>query len=341
MQTRKKLTKLFTELKIAQQRIQDNNNILSQLPTINDIDEYIFEPNQAIKKVIQDEKSLGTLSSKKLKQPAEPKNQGTVAMKLSTHRRIYAKTSSGEKNCWISGIAVSPQNQLFAADYYYDSLKMIDIINGDIKQLQLDSKPWDITMVTTDSLAVTLPDSKTIQFISFSPDSLLLKNKLKVDGECYGISHHQRKLAVTFANPGKLQIMYLKENTKVTVDKDSNADNIFRKPWYVTTNSHSIYVSDDGNDVVLRFNWQGEMVGLVGIRRPRGITLLDDGSLSVNGYASDCIYRVSGDCKDSKIILKDVNRPYAACWCAETSSLCVSSFMEDSDDNYIRVYKMM
>jgi hypothetical protein len=335
----KKTDQLFTELKIAQQLIQDNNNIISQLPTINDIVEYIFEPNQAIKKVIQDEKSLGTLSSKKLKQPAEPKNQGAVAMKLSTHRRIYAKTSSGEKNCWISGIAVSNQNQLFAADYYYDSLKMIDIINGDIKQLQLDSKPWDITMVTTDSLAVTLPDSKTIQFISFSPDSLSLKNKLKVDGECYGISHHQRKLAVTFANPGKLQIMDLKENTEVTVDKDSNGDNIFRKPWYVTTNSHSIYISNDGNDEVLRFNWQGEMIGAVRIRRPRGITLLNDGSLSVNSYASDCIYRVSDECKDSKIILKNVDRPYAACWCPESSTLCVSSLTEDSGDNYIKVYK--
>jgi hypothetical protein len=221
---------------------------------------------------------------------------------------------------------------------------MIDSINGDIKQLKLDSKPWDITMVTTDTLAVTLPDSKTIQFISFSQDSLTLKNKLKVDGECNGISHHQGKLAVTYIKPGKLQVMNLKGNAKITVDKDSNGGNIFSHPWYVTTNSHSIYVSDYYKPAVLRFNWQGEMIGSVGIEGSCGITLLDDESLSVNGYASDCIYRVSGECKDSKTILEDVDRPYAACWCAETSTLCVSRRNIDSDasdDNYIRLYKMM
>jgi tetrahydromethanopterin S-methyltransferase subunit G len=344
LNSNKKSDQLFTELKIAQQLIQDNNNIISQLPTINDIDEYIFEPNQAIKKFFQDEKSLGTLSSKNEKQPAEQKNQGAVAMKLSTPRKINAKSSSDKMICWITGIAVSPQNQIFAADYYNDSIKMIDINNGTIKQLQLDSAPWDITIVSSDSLAVTLPRNETIQFISFSPDSLSLKNKLKVDGQCHGISHHQGKLAVTYKNPGKLQIMDLNGNTEITVDKDSNGDNIFSCPQYVTTNSHSIYVSDSGKYEVLRFNWQGEMIGLVGIKGPSGITLLDDGSLLVNGCSSDCIYRVSSYCKDSKIILGDVNSPYDVCWCAETSSLCVSRFncdIDDSDNNYIILYKMM
>jgi tetrahydromethanopterin S-methyltransferase subunit G len=340
LNSNKKTDQLFTELKRVQQLIQDNNNILSQLPTINDIDEYIFEQNQNIKKVLQDEKSLGTLNSKKKKHTADPKSPTAVAMKLSTPIKINAKSSSDKSDCWITGIAVSPQNQIFAADNSNDSIKMIDINSGTIKQLKLDTAPWDITIISSDSLAVTLPYNKTIQFISFSPDSLSPKNKLKVDGQCHGISHHQGKLAVTFLEPGKLQIMNLKGNAKITVDKDSNGDNIFSSPEYVTTNSHSIYVS---NNAVLQFNWKGEMIGSVGIKEPIGITLLDDGSLLVNSFISDCIYRVSGDCKDSKTILEDADRPYAACWCAETNTLCVSRFNcdNDSDDNYIKLYKMM
>ncbi|XP_060586834.1 E3 ubiquitin-protein ligase TRIM71-like isoform X2 [Ruditapes philippinarum] len=337
----KKTDQLFAELKRAQQLIQDNNKIISQLPTINDIDDYIFEPNQAIKQVFQNEKSLGKLCCKELKQTTEPNKQGAVEMKMSTTpRRLNAKLSSDEMDCNITGIAVSPLNQLFAADCYYNqSIKMIDINSGTIKQLKLKSSPWDITMVTTDSLAVTLPDSKTIQFISFSQDSLSLKNKLEVDAYCYGISHHQGKLAVTY--PAKLQIMDLKGIIEITVEKDSKGYNIFSSPEFVTTNSHSIYVSDCRNNVVLRFNWQGEMIGLVVIKEPMGITLLHDGSLLVNGCSSDCIYRVSGDCKDSKTILEDADRPYAACWCAETSTFCVSRLNDDSDDNYIKLYKMM
>ncbi|XP_060586820.1 uncharacterized protein LOC132742417 [Ruditapes philippinarum] len=276
LNSNKKSDQLFTELKGAQQLIQVNNNILSQLPTINYIDEYIFKPNRGIRKVLQDEKSLGTLSSK------NKKHQGA-----------------------------------------------------------LDQAPWDVTIVSSDSLAVTLPDSKTIQFISFSPDSLSLKNKLKVNGKCDGISHHQGKLAVTFANPAKLQIMDLKGNTEVIVEKDSNGDNIFNIPWYVTTNRVSIYVSDYYKPAVLRFNWQGEMIGSVGINNPQGITLLEEESLLMNDYNSRCIHRVSGDCKDSKIILEDVDSPQAVCWCAESSTICVSRYMEDSGDNYIILYKMM
>ncbi|XP_060573726.1 E3 ubiquitin-protein ligase TRIM71-like [Ruditapes philippinarum] len=341
LNSNKKTDQLFTELKKAQQLIQDDNNLVSQLPTINDIDDYIFEPNQAIKKFFQDQKSLGTLSSKKKKQPAEQKNQCAEAMKLSTPIKINAKSSSDKSNCKISGIAVSPQNQIFAVDFNNQSIKMIDINSGTIKQVKLISGPSDVTMVTTESLAVALPYSETIQFISFSPYSLSLKNKLKVDGECYGISHHQGKLAVTFLKPIKLQIMDLKGNTEITVDKDSNGCNIFSHPGYVTTNSHSIYVSDYYKPAVLRFNWQGEMIGLVGIKGLMGINLLDDGSLLVNSNKSHCIYRVRGDLKDTKTILEDVDSPFAACWCAETSTLCVSRLKEDSDDKYIRLYKMM
>ncbi|XP_060577426.1 E3 ubiquitin-protein ligase TRIM71-like [Ruditapes philippinarum] len=337
----KKNDQLFAELKRAQQLIQDNNNIISQLPTLNDIDEYIFEPNKGIKKVLQDDKSLGTLISKMLKQTTEPKNQGAVALKLSTPRDINAKSSSDKRDCWITGIAVSSQNQIYATDYPNKSIKMIDINSGAIKQLPLKSSPWDITMVSSDSLAITIPNRKTIQFISFSPDSITPKYKMKVDGDCCGISHHLGKLAVTFTEPAKLQIMDLKGNTENTVDKDFNGDHIFSYPGYITTNSHSIYVSDCDNDIVLRFNWQGEMIGLVGIGEPRGITLLHDGSLLVIDRNSQCIHRVSGDCKDSKAILEDADNPQAVCWCAETRTLCVSSLKCHSDDNYIKLYKMM
>ncbi|XP_060562994.1 E3 ubiquitin-protein ligase TRIM71-like [Ruditapes philippinarum] len=343
LNTNKKADQLFTELKIAQQLILHNENLTKQLPTTNDVDEYTFESNQAIKKFLQNEKSLGTLIKKEIKQQAQTKKKAALPMKMSTPRNINVKTSSDEDGCDITGITVSPQNQLFVADYSNNSIKMIDIKSGAIKQQQLVSNPWDVLMVTRDTLAVTLPEIKTIQFISFSSNSLSMKNKLKVDGKCSGISHHQGKLAVTFLNPTKLQIMDLKGNIKITVEKDSNGDSIFSKPRYVTTNSHSIYVSDDGKYAVIWFNWQGEMIGRnVDIGSPRGISLLDDGSFFVSDELTKCIYRASGDCKDRTTILENVeDHPYAVCWCAETSTLYLSTYSNTESNNNIKMYKMM
>jgi hypothetical protein len=329
-------------LKIAQQLLLHNKKITKQLPTINDVNEYTFEPNPAIKKLLQNEKSLGTLIKRELKQPAQPKKKADVPLKMSTPRNIKVETSSDKDDCWITGITVSPQNQLFIADYTNCSIKMIDINSGTIKQLQLESDPWDITMVTRDTFAVTLPKIKTIQFISFSSNSFSLKNKLKVDGYCHGISHHQGKLAVTFVYPGKLQIMDLKGNIEITVEKDSNGDSIFGRPYYVTTNSNSIYVSDEGKKEVMWFNWQGEMIGRnVDIEGPKGISLLDDGSFFVSDYRTNCIYRVSGDCKDRTTILENVKGPNAVCWCAETSTLYLSTNSNRERDNIIKIYKMI
>ncbi|XP_060593421.1 uncharacterized protein LOC132747906 [Ruditapes philippinarum] len=342
LNTNKKTDQLFTEMKIAQQLILHNENITKQLPTTNDVDEYNFESNHAIKKLLQNEKSLGTLRKKELRQPAEPINKAPVPMKISTPRNINVKISSDEDDCWITGISVSPQNQLFVADYNIKSIKMIDIKSGAIKQLQLQSNPWDITIVTRDTLALTLPHINTIQFISISSNSLSLKNKLKVDGDCRGISHHQGKLAVTFLDPAKLQIMDLKGNIKITVEKDSNGDSIFSLPNYVTTNSHSIYVSDEVKNAVIWFNWQGEMIGRnVDIGCSRGISLLDDGSFFVSDYMNKCIYRVSGDCKDRTTILENFEDPRAVCWCAETSTLYLSTNSNTESDNIIKIYKMM
>ncbi|XP_060600119.1 uncharacterized protein LOC132753644 [Ruditapes philippinarum] len=344
LNTNKKADRLFTELKIAQQLILQNENITTQLQTFKDVNEYTFESNHAIKKLLQNEKSLGTLRKKELKQPAEPINKAAVPMKMSTPRNINVKTSSDKDDCWITGITVSPQNQLFVADYNNNSIKMIDIKSGAIKQLQLESDPWDITMVTKDTLALTLPGIHTIQFISFSSNSLSLKNKLKVDGYCRGISHHQGKLAVTFVSPAKLQIMDLKGNIKITVEKDSNGDSILNRPWYVTTNSHSIYVSDNDKTEIIWFNWQGEMIGRnVDIGSPRGISLLDDGSFFVSDYMTNCIYRVSGDCKDRTTILENVEyHPQAVCWCAETRTLYLSTYRKNTEsNNIIKIYEMM
>jgi hypothetical protein len=123
----------------------------------------------------------------------------------------------------------------------------------------------------------------------------------------------------------------------ITVEKDADGYNIFGNPGYVTTNSHSIYVSDHRKQAIMWFNWQGEMVGrYTKIKDTSGIALLDDGSLLVNDYCCQCIYKVNGDCKDSKTILLVEDKPQALCWCSKTRTLCVST-----RNGSLRLYQMM
>jgi hypothetical protein len=322
LNTNKKADQLFTELKTAQQLIIDSKQGISQLPAVKDIDEYVFEPNQAILTLLQNEKSFGTLKHENPKQSAEPPNQSNE-LSMESSGVAFVKSST-EYDCYISGLAVSPPNQLFAADHRNQSIKMIDIENGMvIQRLSLKSEPWDLTVINKDTIAVTIPGSGKIQYISFSSDSLLLKSKQKVGGQCHGISHHQGKLAVTFLHPGKLHIMNLKGVILNKVKKDSNGEDIFGQPEYVDTNSQSIYVSDSKKSIMW-FNWQGEMTGRydLGDER-RSIALLGDGSFLVPFWESG-IYRVNVDCKRYEYKLDHIFGLEAICCCPETSTLYTS-----------------
>jgi hypothetical protein len=61
-----------------------------------------------------------------------------MPMKMSAPRNINVKSSFKESNCYITGLAVSPPNEIFAADYLNKSIKMIDSNSGAIKQLLLE-----------------------------------------------------------------------------------------------------------------------------------------------------------------------------------------------------------
>ncbi|XP_060559122.1 E3 ubiquitin-protein ligase TRIM71-like isoform X2 [Ruditapes philippinarum] len=319
LNTNKKADQLFTELKIAQQLIIDSKQGISQLPAAEDIDEYVFKPNQAIQTLLQNEKSFGTLKHKNPKQSAEPPNQSEVVIKMSGGAFV-------EKSNLRTGLAASPPNLLFAASEN-GYIEMIDKEIGKeagkvIKKLSLKSQPWDITVINIDTIAVTIPGSGKIQYISFSSNTLSLKSKMKVGGQCHGISHHQGKLAVTFLHPGKLLIMDLKGNVLEKVGKDSNGDDILWEPKYVDTNSQSIYVSDSKKSIIW-FNWQGEMIGRYKSDDCRSIALLGDGSFLVGDHWGHFISRVSDDCKTEKKY--EISFPYEVIyWCPETSTLYTS-----------------
>ncbi|XP_045213309.2 E3 ubiquitin-protein ligase TRIM71-like [Mercenaria mercenaria] len=340
LNTTKKADRLFTELKNAEQLIRDSEKKMMHVKSTGVTKEYTFDPSQAIQTLLQNEKSLGKLTAKILEQPCPALKSRTI----SPQKNIGVKMSSDKNDCYITGIAASFPNQIFLVDYNNRTIKMVDINTQAIQQLSLDSYPWDITTTTRDKLAVTMQSLRTIQLISYSSNRLSKKNTLNVDGVCYGISYCQGKLAVTFVIPAKLQIMDLKGTVLTTVITNSNGENIFRSPEYVTTNSNAIYVSDYAMHAVFWLNWQGELMGSYGgMGYPQDIAMLDDGSFCVSDAQTDkCnILNVTGDCKKSTTVLNELDYPWSIYLCESSSTLYVRNFSDNEQDrNFIQIYKL-
>ena len=269
-------------------------------------------------------------------------NQQLNSMKISSrgNRSICIKTSLDKRDCYITGITFSSQNQIILVDYESARIKMLDINTKTIKHVQLETSALDVTTVTNDKVAVTIPQIETIQFITFTPDKLTLGHKIQVNGWCHGISHCQGKLAVTFRYPNSLKILDLNGNVLTAVSKTSGGGHIFEKPDYVATNCHSIYVTDLDKKALLWFSWEGEFMGSYReLVCPQGVTALDNGSVLVCDNRR--VLNVSGDCKESEVVLKyQIVCPRNTCWCAESKLLCVSNSDDKGKRNEIQIYEV-
>ncbi|XP_045207042.2 E3 ubiquitin-protein ligase TRIM33-like [Mercenaria mercenaria] len=338
LNTTKQTDSLFMELKFAEEMIKDYEKSVNQLPAF-DVKEYNFIPNKAISNLLDNEGSLGTFTEKSLKDTSPPAVD--IKSRQTSHQgEICVKTSKDKRICWIRGMTLLTPDLLIITDSFNNAIKMVNTRSQSVTdQLQLDTTPVDVTSVTDTELAVTLPNKQNIQFISVSSNKLKMKQILKLDGKCCGISYCQGKLVVSFTTPAKLQIL----NTSGTILTTVIGENIFSKPIHVTTNTNSIYISDWEMKTVTRLNWQGEVIGSYGgMVEPGAITLSDDGTVLVCDPSRNVIEEIAGDCSTGKIVLKDLNSPHALCWCAGTSKLYFScNTGVDKDNNFVQVFKLL
>ena len=334
LNTSKQADQLFVELKLAEQKVSEVEDITLQL-TSYDVVEHNFKPNEAISTLLKKEKSLGSLADKE-SQPVKHKTKSRQALYQG---EICVKTTKDKYKCWITGMALLTPDLLIIADRSNTTVKMVDTRSQAVTdQIQLNVRPQDITMVTNTETAVTLPDTETIQFISTLSKKLEKGGSIKVGGECWGITCYQGYLVVSFCDPTKLQILDMNGAILRNIDGSS----IFKYPWLVRSTDTSIYVTDCEMRSVTRFNWQGDMTGCYGnTSMPYGIAVSDGGSIFVCDMIRDVIREIAGDCSTGKVVLKDLNHPSTVCFCADTKELYHSCYTEqDRYDNSIYIYKL-
>ncbi|XP_060556521.1 uncharacterized protein LOC132717103 [Ruditapes philippinarum] len=328
LNTSKQANDLFMELKHAQQMIKNYEQSVSKLSEF-EVKEYKLEPNEVISNLLAKEKSLGMLKDRLLS-PALRSRQ------FSQMDKIGIITSKDRLDCWISGMTLHTPDLLIITDYANMAIKIVDI---SIKSVQawhnFDSKPYDVTTVSQNDVAVTLPFHQTIQFFSVSRNNLRQKHTLKVDGECFGISFHKDKMVVSYLNPVKVEILLING----TVLQSIQDENIFKKPLNITTSDNCIYVSDYSLKTVTKLNWQCEVRGkYVCKESPCGLTMSDDGTVFVC-IENPTIEEISGDCIKGQVVVKDIQWPQAVNWSADTCTLYTSSRVTPECD-FIKLFKL-
>ncbi|XP_060597091.1 uncharacterized protein LOC132751009 [Ruditapes philippinarum] len=326
----KQPSNLFVELKQTEQMIKDFGQSVARLSEY-DVREYTFEPNEAILNLLHKEGFMGTLKGR------APSFKSRQCPHLD---KICIKTSQDKNPCWITGMTLLTPDLLIIADFSDNmAIKMVDIYRKSVLSQQcFDSRPRDVTSVSHNELAVTLPDIQTIQFIYVSRNNLTknqLLSTLKVDGNCWGIGSYKDKLVVSFKSllrPAKVQILLINGTVLHTIEDE----NIFKNPVYVTSCDTCIYVSDSKMKTVTKLNWRGEVKGkYVCTDKPCGVAMTEDGTVFVGYRTSNVVGEISGDCTEGQVVLKNIQSPQAVYWSADTCTMYTSTLDFTEERNYI------
>ncbi|XP_045174578.1 uncharacterized protein LOC123535886 [Mercenaria mercenaria] len=277
--------------------------------------QYIFEQNQDLRNMLSRQNAFGQLthsSSVVASKRMKPIN------KLTHKENINMNTKSDPIfGCLIAGCVILSSNKVVAADFLNEKLKVVDMKNkAVIEETTLSSKPWDIAVVPQDHIAVTLPDKKEILILT-TAGKLSSVRKFPVKGECRGIAYHKGHLYIVCSDSKCVFIIDIQGNVQNTILLDNKR---FDNPHYLLLSKdlRHIFISDEGSNSIVSITLQGDISAEYkkkDFKKPRGMMMLDDGSLFVcPGLGNHSIRRISSDLKQCHTMIDNLSSPQSMCY---------------------------
>ncbi|KAH3822344.1 uncharacterized protein LOC127831632 [Dreissena polymorpha] len=312
----KQMCRLFIVIKTYSKTAKDLRDNLESVMRKNIVRRYEFVPE---KKIIDLENMIMDFGELIIKESSVkvPESAGSL--------NVASNEDQGMPN--ISGIKLLNSFRIVAVDNPNKIVKIVNINTNKLEsKISCDGNPWDVTKIDEKTIAVTFPNMSNITFYSIEDTHSLSQSRIiKVDGNCYGIDHHQGSLYVSFNNPGSVKVLDL--DGKI-LEKFSQS---FGVPWYVAVSAdgRSIYVSDSGQNAVTLMDSQGQVkntfkdASLLGIR---GIATDRSGSVYVCGWSSNNVMQMTSyfskeqTLQDGKL---RIGRPYCVAYCDVSDRLFI------------------
>ena len=204
------------------------------------------------------------------------------------------KAHTDTRRCWVADMAVLPSCNLLVADWWNQSVKMMNVQTGRlISYIQLPGEPFRLCLLPGDRAAVSLHDEKVIQIMSVSTDQLNLLDRVNVKGQCTGLAYMNNIFIVGLFDKLCVASISIKGQLLKSVSEDNtgNALSMYPDRICVTTENNVpiIYVSDYITGTITRLSEQLEVLQTYKVPTeivPYGLAAAGGGQLLVRGSDS-------------------------------------------------------
>ena len=270
------------------------------------------------------------------------KPKGKEGPSLVPFTKLNVSMKSDKFSCYISSMAYLPNGRLCVVDSRNSKIKMYGSDRKLLSSLNTSGMPHDITRISENEVAVTLPASQKVLLIKVEK-KLKLTKTIKLQGECYGIAFNEKngKLYIGLGKDIDACIeVYNVDGSQLKTIRAKNA--VLNFPQYMTFNTTwtKLYVSDqDSGIVVVNMSDRGvfNQPTIPDIDRYLGVTTDKDGNLFVITNKPDALQKVHPSAKglDLKLKLTDGPPPLAVTY-GEKGGILVVSF---TGSNALQLYQ--
>ena len=188
-----------------------------------------------------------------------------VVLGMSVHSANEHNVKEDDDTVWpfITGCKFMPGGDLILCDYASPNGKL-KLLNTDLEMkdsLKISSSPWDVSVVDNNTVIVSLPKQKKLQFVQIFP-SMKAGRVIELDKTCYGIAVNGNEIYITCHDDeqGEVQIIDMYGNVKEILGGHKDAQ--FQTPEYLTVSktSKKIFVTDRRASTVTCMTRKGDIV---------------------------------------------------------------------------------
>ncbi|CAC5365060.1 unnamed protein product [Mytilus coruscus] len=317
----RQLNKIITEnIKSLKEEITDHTNNRMEIQIHHVISSLMNEVKHFGEiKVIETKASL-QLTDAKIDQAQiqiHGSMQNVCNVSLQLKQKFDIKGSEKSKTaCFIT-----PDDTVIFADYF-GSGKLSEYNNNGkhIRDIPVSAKPFDITAVDADCIAVTHPDALYLEIINTKKSSERKEIQCSFNGR--GISFQDQKLYVVVYKEG-IEVMDLNGKKLNTIVTD-----ISLAVFHITTTRERIYYTDNRSTVHC-CSMTGQEIWIFkyqSISTLKCISVDNNQNVFVTSRRSNNLIVIQHDGKDSKVLLTDrdeLDKPVAVYYCKEKKIICL------------------
>ncbi|XP_071160946.1 uncharacterized protein [Mytilus edulis] len=227
----------------------------------------------------------------KLRMP-DTNNINNVRLKLKKKIEVKQKGVL----MWLSGCSILPNGNVLIANSLGKCVVMEYSEDGKhIRDIQCSHRPFDLTIIDTDRIAVTYGNKKNIEILNIK--YIKVESKVKLENDCYGISYQDNKL---FIKSGGIVITDIKGKVMKKL-------NIGCELYLKTTKDRIYFIN---NSIIKCISMTGEKIWEHTEKSSsdlQGITVDDHQNVYVTDRESNTLIAIQHDGQCSKHLLSKTN----------------------------------